>query len=637
MATLSIDAGTFNYCAVIDCNGKQTLVREEEGNHIIPSVVRYNTQGVVSACGRRAYTQYWKSSNTVRCAKRIIGLHLNSGDLKSYQKDCIAEVISGDDHYPRFRMNCFPDNSLTPTTVTRDLIQYIGDLAKRQSELPIETLIVTVPAFFTQHQRLETQRAAKEAHICESVHTVSEPVAAAYKYHLEGSPEDANVMVVDFGGGTLDICIMKPNGNTFKVLATGGKRQLGGEDVTKCLVEFVEQSFQEQFHRKLIPIPKSSKYYLKKKEALKEKVEEAKCRLASSDEVEIVFEHSDFCMTKLPLPLPGNQPLSAEIVDEPHDYTFIIRRSDVENVTRKLMNEVKEAILMTLERKRLTAEDIDHVILVGGSSRLRMFQNVVRQLFADKMMMIDDPDECVARGASLVLRHSILSDRHVLYDALPNAYGTVVFDDVKGRDVFEPIIPRGTPFPNQNVFSRRFYQATKTDGSFINFADIGLYISEEGGPDGATLYMDFGVTGLSTDSSNSVIVSFSIDHNGMISVEVRESVGDHVVFPKQILCEIGGIGAWTVCCCLVILVSSHVLGTSLIILVYPFSFHFMGCSRQYGDKENRRSALTLLFDVFLLTLNVCGIVGICMLFTKDQRSQKIMAFANETFSHSQVQ
>lgn len=569
MATLSIDAGTFNYCAIIDSNGKQTLVREEEGNHTIPSVVHYNPQGAVSACGKRAYSHYWKNPNTVRCAKRIIGLQLNSSDLKHYQKDCIAEVISGDDHYPRFRMRCFPDNSLTPTSVTRDLIQYVGELAKRQSELPIETLIVTVPAFFTQHQRLETQRAAKEAHICENVHTVSEPVAAAYKYHLEGSPENANVMVVDFGGGTLDICIMKPKGDSFSVLATGGKRQLGGEDVTKRLVDFVEQAFQERFHRKLIPIPKSSKFYRTKREALQEKVEEAKCQLSISDETEIVFENSDFCMTKLPLPCADTSDVVVEMIDEPQDYTFTIRRSDLEAVTKQLMNDVKEAIRLTLARIHFTPRDIDHVILVGGSSRLVTFQNVVRELFADKVMVIDDPDECVARGASLVLRHSILSDRHALFDALPNAYGTVIFDDFKGRDVFEPIIPRGTPFPNETVFSKTFYLARRTDGSYIDFADIGLYISEEGGPDGATLYKDFGVTGLSTDSRNRVIVSFSIDHNGMISVEVRESVGNHVVFPKQNLCEIGGIGAYSVCFCITRLYHPFHL-------LRPSSFQFHG-------------------------------------------------------------
>lgn len=71
---------------------------------------------------------------------------------------------------------------------------------------------------------------------------------------------------------------------------------------------------------------------------------------------------------------------------------------------------------------------------------------------------------------------------------------SVIFDDFKGRDVFEPIIPRGTPFPNETVFSKTFYLARRTDGSYIDFADIGLYISEEGGPDGATLYKDFGVT-----------------------------------------------------------------------------------------------------------------------------------------------
>ena len=576
MATLSIDAGTFNYCAVIDTNGKQTLVREEEGNHIIPSVVRYNSQGNVSACGRRAYANYWKYPNTVRCAKRIIGLQLNSGDLKSFQKDCIAEVVSGDDHYPRFRMSCFPDHSLTPTRVTRDLIQYVGDLAKRQSELPIKTLIVTVPAFFTQHQRLETQRAAEEAHICDSVHTVSEPVAAAYKFHLEGSPPNANVLVADFGGGTLDICIMKPNGESFEVLATGGKRQLGGEDVTKRLVDFVEQAFLERFHRKLIPIPKSSKFYRTKREALKEKVEEAKCRLSISEETELFFEHSEFCMTKLPLPCRENQPIVAEIVDEPQDYTLTIHRSDLEKVTKQLMNEVKDAIRMTLARKQLTTQDVDHVILVGGSSRLSCFQDVVRELFADKVMIIDDPDECVARGASLVLRNSILSDRHVLYDALPNAYGTVVFDDLRGKDVFEPIIPRGTPFPNRDVFTKVFYQATKIDGSFISFADIGLYISEEGGPDGATLYKDFGVTGLSVDPSNTVIVSFSIDHNGMISVEVKESVGNHVVFPKQILCEISGIGAYSVCCHIVGIVSFCQWPYHCHFPLSPSSFQFHG-------------------------------------------------------------
>ena len=229
MACLAIDVGTFNTCACVTNNGVMEMVRDK-GDPLIPSVIRYNNNGSVQCIGRNAYRNYWSAKNVVRCFKRIIGYRMNSRVMHDYMKNCVCRVIEGDDGFPAFRMECFPDNSLTPTLCTQHMIEYVKNLAYRQREMQFDELIITVPAFFDNIQKNEVLKAATAAGICneDNITIVCEPVAAALDYGVVAGEQNCRIMVVDIGGGSTDICVMDINNKNYSVKSTHGDNHLGG-------------------------------------------------------------------------------------------------------------------------------------------------------------------------------------------------------------------------------------------------------------------------------------------------------------------------------------------------------------------------------------------------------------------------
>lgn len=191
----------------------------------------------------------------VRFAKRIIGYDFNSPEVKQYMDNCGCEVGRGIDGKAAFLIPAFQNRSLTPTVVSSHIIQTIANYARKQFNSQMDGLVVSVPAFFDQVQIDETRKAAEMAQVCDkrNIKIVSEPVAAALEYGVV-SQKNATIMVIDFGGGTADTCIMRIDKTTFKVLGKNGDRCLGGDDVTNAFITFVERKFEElNDGEKLIP------------------------------------------------------------------------------------------------------------------------------------------------------------------------------------------------------------------------------------------------------------------------------------------------------------------------------------------------------------------------------------------------
>ena len=532
MATLSIDCGTSNTVAFLYTNDQPNIITDTEGKNFFPSIMQFIDRDTV-VFGHKISKYYWKLENVIRCFKRILGLKMGTSDVDQYQDDCLAEVFAGPDGYPRFKISHFGGEGITPTEVMSRMYREIGRKARERTDQPIEHLIITVPAFFDQHQRLEALKAAREADICENVHLVGEPNAAAFEHGLGHLITNSNIMVVDIGAGTLDICIMRQEQDELTVIATGGERKLGGEDITKKICEFVEDKFRGIFGRKLICYPSKTTAYRKRMEALRELVERAKCQLSRQEGVDVKLDLNLFNTARKDY-RGGEDGLLGDYDEDDMEDTIEIHITleNVRELTKPIMEKVEIAIKNTLRNANMRADDISHVVLVGGSAHFIPFQETVKRVFQNdnKVKMSDNPEEIVARGALRVLNESILTKQHRLVEQLSHSYGTLVSEGSK--DVYVPIIPRGTTFPTTKVFSKTFFQVPLQNGKLYPAAYVGLHVCDEMNHGKPELYNPFDLKNLDQNAGNSVTLNFSIDDNGVIYVEAKQRYGNPIVMEK---------------------------------------------------------------------------------------------------------
>ena len=387
MACLAIDVGTFNTCACVTNNGVMEMVRDQ-GDPLIPSVIRYNNNGSVQCIGRKAYRNYWSAKNVVRCFKRIIGYRMNSRVMHDYMKNCVCRVIEGDDGFPAFRMECFPGNSLTPTLCTQHIIEYVKNLAYRQREMQFDELIITVPAFFDNIQKNEVLKAATAAGICneDNIKIVCEPVAAALDYGVVAGEQNCRIMVVDIGGGTTDICVMDINNKEYSVESTHGDNHLGGDDITNTFCEYIFRKYEEVFYKPLITAPRMSNVFQVCQEQLKDKTEESMKLFAREDRVTIYN-----------LGVINSNITVASDSSSDDDY-ITINYQEFRDLVKPYVDRIVNLTSRTLQIGNIREDSIDKVILVGESCRLRPVQDALRQMYDNKVIVSNYPDECVVYG-----------------------------------------------------------------------------------------------------------------------------------------------------------------------------------------------------------------------------------------------
>ena len=391
---VGIDLGTTNSVVAVLEGGEPTVIANTEGSRTTPSVVAFAKDGEVlvgEVAKRQAITN---PERTIRSVKRDMGTSWNiSIDDKSYN----AQEIS----------------ARTLMKLKRDAESYLGDT--------VTEAVITVPAYFDDAQRTATQEAGKVAGL-EVLRIINEPTAAALAYGLDKGGEDETILVFDLGGGTFDVSVLEIGDGVFEVKSTSGDTELGGDDWDERVIQWLVDSFNNDHG---VDLSKDNMAA----QRLKEAAEKAKIELSASQS------------TQINLPF-----ITATDAGPLHmDYSF--SRSKFQELTEDLLERCRKPFEQAIKDASLAKSDIDHVIMVGGSTRMPAVSELVQSMTGKEPNKSVNPDEVVAVGAAIqagVLRGEVKDV--LLLDVTPLSLGI----ETKGG-VMTKLIERNTTIPTRRT------------------------------------------------------------------------------------------------------------------------------------------------------------------------------------------
>jgi len=393
---IGIDLGTTNSCVAVLEGGASTVIPNPEGGRTTPSVVSYKKgeRIVGDAAKRQALT----NPNTVSSIKRLMGTS------KKVE-------IEG--------------KKYTPEEVSAMILSYMKDYAEKYLGEKVTKAVITVPAYFNDAQRQATKNAGKIAGL-EVERIINEPTAAALAFGLDKQETNQTVLVYDLGGGTFDVSILELGDGIFEVKSTAGNNKLGGDDFDNVLMNYLVDEFKKENDIDL----SKDKLAMQR---LKEIAEKAKKDLSGMTSTQV------------------SAPFIAQGEDGPLHIDMSITRAKFEDLIRDLVESTLEPVRKALKDAKLKAKDIDKVILVGGSTRIPMVQELVEKELGQKPSHEVNPDEAVAMGAAIqggVLTGEV--NDIVLLDVTPLSLGIETLGGV-----CTVLIPRNTTIPTSKsqVFS----------------------------------------------------------------------------------------------------------------------------------------------------------------------------------------
>ncbi|MXW64982.1 MAG: molecular chaperone DnaK [Bacteroidetes bacterium SB0662_bin_6] len=368
---IGIDLGTTNSVVSVMEGGEPAVITNSEGARTTPSVVAYKKDGerlVGMPAKRQAITN---PQNTIASIKRFMGRQY--GEVESEIKTVPYEVTRGDNNTARVKVG---DRVYTPQEISAMVLQKLKQTAEDYLGEKVTEAVVTVPAYFNDAQRKATKEAGEIAGL-NVRRIINEPTAAALAYGLDKKEkEDEVVAVYDLGGGTYDISILELGDGVFEVKATYGDTHLGGDDFDQRLIDYIADEFQKQEGIDL----RKDKMALQR---LKEAAEKAKIELSGQTQTNI------------------NLPFITATEDGPKHLTLDITRAAFEKLVDDLVERTIPPMEKALKDAGVSRDDIDEIILVGGSTRLPKIQEVVENFFGKKPNRSVNPDEVVAVGAAV--------------------------------------------------------------------------------------------------------------------------------------------------------------------------------------------------------------------------------------------
>ncbi len=378
---LGIDLGTTNSLVGVVDSGFPILLADEQGSRLTPSAVNFAADGSIIVGAAALRKRALEPMRTVTSVKRLIGRRGGEGDWQ-----------------PPYSLR---ELGVSPIEVSAEILKRLKAIAERALEQSVSRAVITVPAYFNDAQRNATKQAGELAELTVE-RIVSEPTAAALAYGLDKLGERQKIAVYDLGGGTFDISVLEMREGVFQVLSTAGDTQLGGDDIDRALAESMAPAGTDL-------------------DRFVEAAEAAKKRLSSEESTRIELPFYD-----------GTNSLSVELT-----------RTEFEKLIRPLVERTRAHCLRALSDAGVKPEELDAVILVGGSTRIPLVRRYVAEIFGREPDISQNPDEAVALGA--VIQAGILSGslkNVLLLDVTPLSLGIETFGGLMNT-----IIPRNTTIP----------------------------------------------------------------------------------------------------------------------------------------------------------------------------------------------
>ncbi|HEY0705157.1 MAG TPA: Hsp70 family protein [Polyangia bacterium] len=430
MAVLGIDLGTTNSVVACVRSGDVVIVPDKQGHRLHPSVVALLADGGRLFSHEAASRRLLDPRHTIYSAKRLMGQPFASEETVKTAARIPYEIQQGNNEQV---VVVGPDRPYTIPEISGLFLGYLRQCAQTHLNDEITGAVITVPANFNNAQRQATMDAGRIAGI-DVLRVINEPTAAALAYGL-GRGISQRIAVYDFGGGTFDVTVLQVEGEMFEVLASGGDSFLGGDDVDEAVLGLLAAQFAQQHGYD----PREDRAM---RGPLLLSAEKIKRHLTGSDSAE------------------GGVSLTADDNGDPLEMTFNIKRAALEAAIAPLIGKTLAVCDEVLASAKLSASQIDDVIMVGGSTRIPAVRKAVERHFGRPPRTDINPDEVVAVGAavqaaSLAGGGMAMSHRPILLDVTPRALGIAV-----AGGFAEPIVERNVPVPVEQtrVFS------TSTDG-----------------------------------------------------------------------------------------------------------------------------------------------------------------------------
>ncbi|MDR2369015.1 MAG: molecular chaperone DnaK [Mycoplasmataceae bacterium] len=456
---LGIDLGTTNSCVAIMEGDKPKVLETPEGKRTVPSVVSYKNGEFI--IGDSAKRQMITNKDSIASIKRKMGTS--------------EKVELGGKQY-------------TPEEISAKILAYIKKYAEDKVGWQVNKAVITVPAYFNDAQRQATKNAGKIAGL-DVERIINEPTAAALAYGLDKLDKEQKILVYDLGGGTFDVSLLDMAGGTFEVLATSGDNRLGGDDWDQKIIDWLVKDIKAEHGVDL----SKDKMAMQR---LKEAAEKAKIELSGQLETEILLPY---------LSMTDSGPLNVQKK---------LTRAQFEKLTIDLLERTKKPVEDAIKESKLSLDDINQVLLVGGSTRMPMVYELVKKMTKKEPNRTINPDEVVAMGAAVqggVLTGDV--DNILLLDVTPLSLSIETLGGVA-----TPLIKRNTTIPvsKSQVFS------TAAD----NQPAVDVHVVQGERPmarDNKSLG-NFSLTGIEPAPRGvpQIEITFNIDANGIMNVTAKD-------------------------------------------------------------------------------------------------------------------